>query len=132
MWRVTAAGRVRGDESREEFLAYPQTSPEIYAWLPYHREPPGGMTIVPRRMPQGTSPTRHERRQAPPSAADLHPPAAQVGLEPGTAAQFAAAVTIRPRRHSRKPPRNAKSLLPRRAPFGIFFSLRALPPPSTT
>jgi hypothetical protein len=25
-------------ESREEFLAYPQTSPEIYAWLPYHRE----------------------------------------------------------------------------------------------
>ena len=25
-------------ESREEFLAYPQTSPEIYEWLPYHRE----------------------------------------------------------------------------------------------
>jgi hypothetical protein len=25
-------------EAREEFLAYPQTSPEIYAWLPYHRE----------------------------------------------------------------------------------------------
>lgn len=28
-------------ETREEFLAYPQTSPEIYAWLPYHREAPG-------------------------------------------------------------------------------------------
>jgi MFS family permease len=25
-------------ESREEFLAYPQTSPEIYEWLPYHRD----------------------------------------------------------------------------------------------
>ena len=25
-------------ESREDFLAYPQTSPEIYAWLPYSRE----------------------------------------------------------------------------------------------
>jgi hypothetical protein len=25
-------------ESREDFLAYPQTSPEIYAWLPYHRD----------------------------------------------------------------------------------------------
>jgi len=25
-------------ESREELLAYPQTSPEIYAWLPYHRD----------------------------------------------------------------------------------------------
>ena len=40
-WRLL---RRRGDrviEMREEFLAYPQTSPEIYAWLPYHRaEPP--------------------------------------------------------------------------------------------
>jgi MFS family permease len=26
-------------ESREEFLVYPQTSPEIYEWLPYHRNP---------------------------------------------------------------------------------------------
>jgi MFS family permease len=25
-------------ESREEFLVYPQTSPEIYEWLPYHRD----------------------------------------------------------------------------------------------
>jgi MFS family permease len=38
LWRLW---RHRVDESalpREEFLAYPQTSPEIYAWLPYHRE----------------------------------------------------------------------------------------------
>jgi hypothetical protein len=28
-------------ESWEDFLAYPQTSPEIYAWLPYHKEPIG-------------------------------------------------------------------------------------------
>jgi MFS family permease len=26
-------------ESREDFLTYPQTSPEIYEWLPYHRDP---------------------------------------------------------------------------------------------
>lgn len=25
-------------ESREDFLTYPQTSPEIYEWLPYHRD----------------------------------------------------------------------------------------------
>jgi MFS family permease len=30
----------RAVEQREEFLAYPQTSPQIYSWLPYHREPP--------------------------------------------------------------------------------------------
>jgi hypothetical protein len=27
-------------EEREEFLTYPQTSPQIYSWLPYHRETP--------------------------------------------------------------------------------------------
>lgn len=27
-------------DSREEFLAYPQTSPEIYGWLPYHKRKP--------------------------------------------------------------------------------------------
>jgi MFS family permease len=25
-------------EDREQFLTYPQTSPEIYAWLPYHKD----------------------------------------------------------------------------------------------
>lgn len=39
---------------------------------------------------------------------------------------------IPPARHMRNPPTNAKSLLPRRAPVGIFLSLRALPPPRTT
>jgi hypothetical protein len=28
-------------ETREEFLAYRQTSPQIYAWLPYHRDEAG-------------------------------------------------------------------------------------------
>ena len=28
----------RAAESREEFLVYPQSSPEIYEWLPYHRD----------------------------------------------------------------------------------------------
>jgi len=28
----------RSEEGREEFLVYPQTSPEIYEWLPYHRD----------------------------------------------------------------------------------------------
>jgi hypothetical protein len=27
-------------ESHEDFLAYPQTSPEIYGWLPYHKDTP--------------------------------------------------------------------------------------------
>jgi hypothetical protein len=38
-------------ESREDFLAYPQTSPEIYAWLPYHKEPAGPKMPDPRKMP---------------------------------------------------------------------------------
>ncbi|MBS0374810.1 MAG: MFS transporter [Proteobacteria bacterium] len=42
IWRLTRRRVERALESREEFLAYPQTSPAIYEWLPYHREPPGG------------------------------------------------------------------------------------------
>jgi MFS family permease len=38
IWRLSRRKVDRIVESREEFLAYPQTSPEIYAWLPYHRE----------------------------------------------------------------------------------------------
>jgi hypothetical protein len=37
LWRRRADRIV---ETHEDFLAYPQTSPEIYAWLPYHRGPP--------------------------------------------------------------------------------------------
>jgi MFS family permease len=39
IWRLSRRKSDRIVESREEFLAYPQTSPEIYAWLPYHRTP---------------------------------------------------------------------------------------------
>jgi MFS family permease len=38
VWRLSRRKSDRIVESREEFLAYPQTSPEIYAWLPYHRD----------------------------------------------------------------------------------------------
>jgi MFS family permease len=37
-WRLSRRKSERLVESREEFLAYPQTSPEIYSWLPYHRD----------------------------------------------------------------------------------------------
>ena len=40
VWRLHRRKFDRIVEEREEFLAYPQTSPEIYAWLPYHRESP--------------------------------------------------------------------------------------------
>jgi MFS family permease len=38
VWRLYRRKFDRIVEEREEFLTYPQTSPEIYAWLPYHRE----------------------------------------------------------------------------------------------
>ena len=38
LWRLSRRKTERIVETREEFLAYPQTSPEIYAWLPYHRD----------------------------------------------------------------------------------------------
>ena len=37
-WRLRRRSVERTLETREEFLTYPQTSPEIYAWLPYHKE----------------------------------------------------------------------------------------------
>jgi hypothetical protein len=37
IWRLSRRKTDRIVETREDFLAYPQTSPEIYAWLPYHR-----------------------------------------------------------------------------------------------
>jgi MFS family permease len=40
IWRLLRRKADRTVESREDFLAYPQTSPEIYAWLPYHRDAP--------------------------------------------------------------------------------------------
>jgi predicted MFS family arabinose efflux permease len=41
IWRLSRRKVDRIVESREDFLAYPQTSPEIYAWLPYHRDTTG-------------------------------------------------------------------------------------------
>jgi predicted MFS family arabinose efflux permease len=39
IWRLTRRKVDPIVEDREEFLKYPQTSPEIYAWLPYHTDP---------------------------------------------------------------------------------------------
>jgi MFS family permease len=51
VWRLCRR-RLRGTpDGREDFLAYPQTSPEIYAWLPYHREPDGRMSPRPQHAP---------------------------------------------------------------------------------
>ena len=38
IWRLSRRKAERVVESREDFLAYPQTSPEIYSWLPYHKD----------------------------------------------------------------------------------------------
>jgi MFS family permease len=57
-WRLSRRKGERIVESHEEFLAYPQTSPEIYAWLPYHREVaagvPGGGPPPPGPAPAAT------------------------------------------------------------------------------
>jgi MFS family permease len=39
LWRLYRRKFDKVVETREEFLTYPQTSPEIYEWLPYHRDP---------------------------------------------------------------------------------------------
>jgi MFS family permease len=51
IWRLYRRKLDRVVEEREEFLTYPQTSPEIYAWLPYHREAPGGAPAGPAAAP---------------------------------------------------------------------------------
>jgi len=47
VWRLSRRRAERLVESPEHFLAYPQTSPEIYGWLPYHREPPSTPAAAP-------------------------------------------------------------------------------------
>ncbi len=42
LWRLVRRRAAPVDQDREEFLTYPQTSPEIYAWIPYHRGSPDG------------------------------------------------------------------------------------------
>jgi MFS family permease len=39
-WRLYRRKTDRVVETHEDFLAYPQTSPNIYEWLPYHRDNP--------------------------------------------------------------------------------------------
>jgi MFS family permease len=52
IWRLSRRRRDPIVETREEFLAYPQTSPEIYAWLPYHKDEPGApRALVPPHTP---------------------------------------------------------------------------------
>jgi predicted MFS family arabinose efflux permease len=41
IWRMRRRRFERVLEDREVFLNYPQTSPQIYEWLPYHQESPG-------------------------------------------------------------------------------------------
>ncbi len=38
VWRLLRRKSDVCVEEREQFLAYPQTSPEIYGWLPYHTD----------------------------------------------------------------------------------------------
>ena len=67
-WRLRRRKEDRIVEEREVFLQYPQTSPEIYAWLPYHKEAAGAAGSVdsasspsPPRTPDGAAaPVRNE------------------------------------------------------------------------
>src|ERR1700677_9583 len=52
LWRLNRRKLDRVVEEREDFLAYPQTSPEIYAWLPYHRETPADAASAAAHAPQ--------------------------------------------------------------------------------
>ena len=59
LWRLARRRAEPVDQGREEFLTYPQTSPEIYSWLPYHRggpeagvPPSGGEEAAPPEPPR--------------------------------------------------------------------------------
>jgi MFS family permease len=54
IWRLRRRRVERALETHEEFLTYPQTSPEIYAWLPYHKEDPDGSV---QTCPTASSPS---------------------------------------------------------------------------
>jgi len=55
LWRLSRRRSDRVVETPEHFLAYPQTSPEIYGWLPYHRETPAS-TPAPTPTPSQADP----------------------------------------------------------------------------
>ena len=58
-------------ESREEFLAYPQTSPEIYAWLPYHKDVP--CDPEPTAPPAAGTPAAEPAAERPPGPSERFP-----------------------------------------------------------
>jgi MFS family permease len=51
VWRLRRRREERSTETHEDFLAYPQTSPEIYSWLPYH--PPSAADAAQAERPPG-------------------------------------------------------------------------------
>lgn len=88
-------------EERESFLTYPQTSPEIYGWLPYHKgtggepsrplpgtDPPAASALLDSPAPSGTA--------APPGAPA--PPPVAPAASPAAAAASAEAARAGPER----------------------------------
>jgi len=65
IWRLYRRRVDYADEAREDFLAYPQTSPEIYAWLPYHREPARDETAPDAPASDAPVPDAHEAKKFP-------------------------------------------------------------------
>lgn len=54
VWRLKRRRLDRLGEEREVFLTYPQTSPEIYEWLPYHKESAADAAEPPAAQPPET------------------------------------------------------------------------------
>ncbi len=69
LWRLYRRKLDRVVESREEFLTYPQTSPQIYAWLPYHRDAQGrpgpDVPAAPSAVDPASPPPATPPREAP-------------------------------------------------------------------
>jgi hypothetical protein len=71
-WRLRRRKQDRSVEEREVFLQYPQTSPEIYAWLPYHKEPAGAARAADSESPP-TPPDSPVEAEVPAGAAAAVP-----------------------------------------------------------
>jgi MFS family permease len=99
IWRLYRRRFGRTAETREEFLAYPQTSPEIYAWVPYlceavgERAGPSGSQSV--GQPARTGPTAQTGSAAPPTAAS---PATAAATAAGGATPSAPPPSAKPMR----------------------------------
>jgi MFS family permease len=77
LWRLYRRKLDRVVEAREDFLTYPQTSPEIYAWLPYHRESPGEALAGPTKAGTMSAESAAGMAAAGTRAAPPAPPAPQ-------------------------------------------------------